>query len=45
MRAPIGGGPAVALATGQAYPTGIAINSTRVFWLNFGTGTINSVPK
>jgi hypothetical protein len=45
MRVPIAGGTPVALATGQAYPTGIAINSTRVFWVNFGNGTINSVPK
>jgi hypothetical protein len=45
MRVPIGGGAPVALASGQAYPTSIAVNSTHVFWVNFGTGTINSVPK
>ncbi|HEY5243355.1 MAG TPA: hypothetical protein VIJ22_17865, partial [Polyangiaceae bacterium] len=45
MKVPIGGGAAVALATGQAYPAGIALNSTTVFWVNFGDGTIRSVPK
>ncbi len=45
MRVPIGGGTPVALAAGQAYPTSVAVNSTHVFWVNFGTGTINSVPK
>jgi hypothetical protein len=45
MRVPIGGGTPTPLAIGQGYPTGIAVNSTQVFWVNFGTGTINSVPK
>jgi hypothetical protein len=45
VKVPIGGGAAVTLANAQAYPTSVAVNSTRVFWVNFGTGTINSVPK
>jgi hypothetical protein len=45
MKVAIGGGAPVALATGQAYPSGIALNSTSVFWVNFGDGTIRSVPK
>jgi hypothetical protein len=45
MKVAIGGGSPVALATGQAYPSGIALNSTTVFWVNFGDGTIMSVPK
>jgi hypothetical protein len=39
------GGTPITLAVNQAYPTGVAVNSTRVFWVNFGDGTIRSVPK
>jgi hypothetical protein len=45
MMAAINGGTPVTLASGQAYPTWLAINSTRVFWVDFGDGTIRSVPK
>jgi hypothetical protein len=45
MKVAIGGGMAVPLATAQAYPTAIALNSTRAFWVDFGDGTIRSVPK
>jgi hypothetical protein len=45
MKIPIGGGTAVTLAANQADPQGIAINSTTVFWVDFGDGTIKSVPK
>ena len=45
MSVPIGGGTPVTLAANQAYPAGIALNSTTLFWVNFGDGTIHSVPK
>jgi hypothetical protein len=45
MKSPIGGGTPVTLAVNQAYPAGIALNSTTVFWVNFGDGSIHSVPK
>jgi len=45
MVAAINGGTPVTLASGQAYPTWLALNSTRVFWVDFGDGTIRSVPK
>jgi hypothetical protein len=45
MMAAINGGTPVTLASGQAYPTWMALNSTRVFWVDFGDGTIRSVPK
>ncbi len=41
----VSGGTPVALATSQAYPTSLALNSTRLFWVDFGDGTIRSVPK
>ena len=45
VAAPISGATPVTLATNQAYPIGIALNSTLVFWVDFGDGTIRSVPK
>jgi hypothetical protein len=45
MKVAKGGGTPIPLAVNQAYPTGVAVNSTRVFWVNFGDGTIRSVPK
>jgi hypothetical protein len=42
---PAAGGTPVALASSQAYPTSLALNSTRLFWVDFGDGTIRSVPK
>jgi hypothetical protein len=39
-----GGGGAVALATGLAGPTGIAVNATTVFWTDTGSGLVMSVP-
>jgi hypothetical protein len=45
MKVPIGGGTAVTLAANQADPQAIALNSTRVFWVDFGDGSIKSVPK
>jgi hypothetical protein len=44
-KVPIGGGSLIPLATMQSDPNGLAVNSTRVFWANFGDGTIRSVPK
>jgi hypothetical protein len=34
MKKPIAGGPATILASGQALPTSIAVDSTSVYWLN-----------
>ncbi len=45
MKVPIGGGTPVTLAANQSNPQGIALNSTRVFWVDFGDGSIKSVPK
>ncbi len=45
MKVPIGGGTPVTLATNQDVPQGLALNSTRVFWVNYGDGSIKSVPK
>ncbi len=45
MSVPIGGGTPVTLASNQAFPAGIALNSTTLFWVDFGDGTIHSVPK
>ena len=39
------GGTVVPLAQGQAYPTALAVNTTHLFWVNFGDGTIHGVPK
>jgi hypothetical protein len=44
-RTPIGGGPVVTLASLQAEPNVVVLNTTSVLWLDYGTGTINSVPK
>lgn len=45
MKIAIGGGTPVTLATNQDVPQGLALNSTRVFWVNYGDGSIKSVPK
>jgi hypothetical protein len=45
MRAPIGGGTPVTLAANQADPSGLALNSKSLFWVDFGDGSIKSVPK
>jgi len=45
VSAPIGGGTPVTIAMGQAEPAAVALNSTTVFWVNYGDGSIHSVPK
>jgi len=45
VKVPIGGGTQVTLAMNQAQPFGIALNSTTVFWIDYGDGSIHSVPK
>jgi len=45
MKAPLGGGEAVAIACNQASPAGIALDATHVYWTNFGDGTIMKAPK
>ena len=39
MKTPLGGGPAVTLASGQAAPLAVAVDDTRVYWANEGTST------
>jgi hypothetical protein len=45
VSAPIGGGTPVTLAASQAEPASLAANSTTLFWVNYGDGSIHSVPK
>jgi hypothetical protein len=45
VSAPIGGGTPVTLAESQAEPASLAANSTTLFWVNYGDGSIHSVPK
>jgi hypothetical protein len=44
-RAPVGGGPTVTLATGQANPTGITVDRDAVYWADNGNGTIMKVDR
>jgi hypothetical protein len=53
MKVPIGGGPASAIAPGQAVPEGVAIDANNVYWVNLpldagaftATVTLNQVGK
>jgi uncharacterized delta-60 repeat protein len=42
-KVPRGGGPVTVLASGQHYPTSVAVDSTHVYWTTYG-GEINAVP-
>jgi hypothetical protein len=44
MKVPIGGGNPVAVASGQAAPTGIAVDGTNIYWTNFDDNTVMKCP-
>jgi len=39
--APLAGGTATTLVTGQSDPVGVAVYGGRLYWNNLGTGTID----
>lgn len=39
------GGSATVLATGQAYPSALAVDTTGVYWVNGGDGTVVRLPR
>ncbi len=45
MHAPLTGGTATALASGQNDPNGIALDSTTVYWTNSAGGQVMKVAK
>ena len=42
--APLTGGTATTLVTGQDQPNGVAIDSSHIYWSNQEPGTINEAP-
>jgi hypothetical protein len=44
MKAPIGGGATTTLASGQAYPNGIAVDATSVYWVS-DDGTVMKLTR
>jgi hypothetical protein len=44
MKAPIGGGNATQLASGQSFAIAIAVDASNVYWTDQTAGTVMSVP-
>jgi hypothetical protein len=42
---PVDAGKPVAFVSPQSYPLGIVVDTTTVFWVNYGDMTIRSAPK
>jgi hypothetical protein len=45
MKAPIAGGASVMIAGGEDDPTGIAVNQTDIYWIDYLGDTIRTAPK
>lgn len=44
-KVPLNGGATTTLAAGQNEPGSIALSDTNVYWTDYGSGTVMTVPK